>query len=125
MRATFGHQRARWWGSATTRHTELRSAAITRLRLATGNRGSLRHELAQVAHQHQVLELGDDRGEVLERVDGLAPAFAIAGSQSGSEDLFDEHGLAVRGRAQHAQVARGDAEARQLRRGPHDLALDR
>src|SRR4051794_39994859 len=64
-----------------------------------------------------------DRREVLERLDGLLAALGIARAQRRGEDLLQQRRLAVRARAEHAQVAPADAVARQLGDRADDLAL--
>ncbi len=80
-------------------------------------------DLAEVADEQQVLEVRGDRGEVLERLDGLLAPLGVARAQRRSEDLLEQRGLAVGGGAKDAQVAPADAEAGELVDGAHDLAL--
>src|SRR3954466_14184374 len=80
-------------------------------------------DLPQVADQQQVLEVGGDRGEVLERLDRLLAPGGIARAQGRLEDLLQEGRLPVGRRAEDAQVAAGDPVARQLGHGADDLPL--
>jgi len=52
-----------------------------------------------------VLEVRGDRREVLERLDRLLAALGVARAQGRSEDLLQQRRLAVRARAERAQVA--------------------
>ena len=82
------------------------------------------HELAQVAHQQQVLEVRRDGGQVLERVDApRAAALRVARAQRRRQELLQQLRLAVGRRLEHAQVAPGDAVARELGARAHDLAV--
>src|SRR6185312_2171257 len=56
-------------------------------------------------------------------LDGLLAPLRVTGAQRRREDLLEQRGLAVGGGAEHAQVAATDAEAGQLERVAHDLAL--
>ena len=60
-----------------------------------GTRDALVDQPPQVLHEQQVLELRDDRGQALERLDRLAPAVLVAGAQRRAEDLLEQRGLAV------------------------------
>ena len=80
-------------------------------------------DLAQVAHEKQMLQVRRDRGEVLERLDGLLAPLGVARAQRRREDLLQQRGLALGGRAEHAQVAARDAVAGELGDRAHDLAL--
>ena len=84
-----------------------------------GNAG----DLAQVADQQQVLQMGGDRRQVLERLDRLASAVRVARAQGRSQDALEQLRLAVGRTAEDAQVAPADAVARELGDGRDDLAL--
>src|SRR6059058_1934135 len=83
----------------------------------------LADDLAQVADQQQVLEVRRDGREVLERLDGLLAALDVARAQRRGQDLLQQRGLAVRARAERAQVAPAHAVAGELGDRPDDLAL--
>src|SRR5580704_631261 len=80
-------------------------------------------DLAQVADQQQVLEMGGDGGEVLERVDRLFAPLGVARAQGRREDLLQQVRLTVGRRAKNAQVAPAYAVARELCDGGDDLPL--
>src|SRR4051794_37287168 len=80
-------------------------------------------DFPQVADQQQVLEMGGDGREVLQRLDGLLAALGVARAQGRGDDLLQQRGLAVGAGAEGAQVAPADAVAGQLGDGAHDLAL--
>jgi len=63
---------------------------------------ALSDDLAQIAHEQQVLEVRCDRGEVLQRLDRLLAAFRIARAQRGREDLLEQVRLAIGGGAEDA-----------------------
>src|SRR4051794_11729818 len=83
----------------------------------------LADDLAQVADQEQVLEVGRHGGQVLQRLDGLLAALDVAGAQRGGQDLLQQRRLTIGAGAERAQVAPADAVARQLGDGADDLAL--
>ena len=59
----------------------------------------------QIAHEQQVLEVRGDRGEVLQRLDGLLAPLGVARAQRRGEDLLQQRGLALGRGAEDAQVA--------------------
>src|SRR4051812_37821482 len=94
-----------------------------RSRRSTAATSYLAGDLAQVADEEQVLEVRGHGGEVLERLDRLLALLGIARAQRRAQELLEQRRLAVRRRAEHAQVAPADAMARQLGHGPDDLPL--
>src|SRR3984885_11572767 len=86
-------------------------------------KSELGRDLAQVADQQQMLEMGGDRREVLEGLDRLLAALGIARAQRGSEDALQQLRLAIGGAAEHAQIAPADAIPSQLGHRPDDLAF--
>src|ERR671926_1752765 len=80
-------------------------------------------DVAQVPDEQQVLEVGRDRGEVLERLDRLLATVRVARAERRGEDLLEQRRLAVGRGAEHAQVAAADAEARELGHRADDLLL--
>src|SRR5512133_2531766 len=94
-----------------------------RSRRSTAATGCLAGDLAQVADEEQVLEMGGHGGEVLERLDRLLALLGIARAQRRAQQLLEQGRLAVRGRPEDAQVAPADAVAGQLGHGPDDLPL--
>src|ERR1044072_710989 len=92
-------------------------------RMGSSRRTPLARQLAQIANQQQVLEVGRDRGQVLERLDRLLAALGIAGAQRRGKDLLEQRGLAVGRGAEDAQVAPPHAESLQLGHRADDLSL--
>src|ERR1700683_4780240 len=78
-----------------------------------GHRASA-DDLAQVADQQQVLEVGGYRGEVLQRLDRLLAPLWVAAAQGRREYLREQLDIAIGGGAKDAQVAPADAVAREL-----------
>src|SRR4249919_939880 len=78
-RWVFGHQRGRWYGSATTAQIALGGAAMRRLRTARaiGRVLLLAGQLPQVADEQHVGEVVDARGETLQVLDRLAAAAVV------------------------------------------------
>src|SRR4051794_29019247 len=90
---------------------------------AASPRSPSARDLAQVPHEEQVLEVRGDRGEVLERLDGLPAALRVPRAKRRGEDLLEQRRLAVGRGAEDAEVATAHPEARELGDGPHDLAV--
>src|SRR6202042_2761363 len=80
-------------------------------------------DLAQVADEEQMLEVGGDRGEILQRIDRLLAPLGITRAQRRGQDVLEQLRLAVGRAAEHPQVAATHAVARELGYGPDDLAL--
>src|SRR6185295_5459094 len=80
-------------------------------------------DLPQVPDEQQVLEVRGDGGQVLQRFDRLLATGSVPRAQGRLEDLLQQRRLAVRGGAEHPEVAPGDAVAGELGHGADDLAL--
>src|ERR1700722_1819470 len=80
-------------------------------------------DLAQVADQQEVLQVGRHGREVLERLERLCAPLRVARAQRRSEDLLEQVRLAVGRGAEDPQVAPAYAVARELGDGADDLAL--
>src|SRR5579859_4117953 len=80
-------------------------------------------DLAQIADQQQVLEVGGDGRQVLERFDRLLAAVGVTRAQRRSENALKQRGLAVGRAAKNPQVAPADPVPGELGHGPHDLPL--
>src|SRR5215207_2946289 len=76
--------------SGMSRTSAARSTAMERSAVSAD-------DLAQIADEQQVLEVRGDRGEVLERLDGLLAPLRIARAQRRREDLLQQRRLALRG----------------------------
>src|SRR5438270_12972282 len=84
-----------------------------------GSRG----QAAEVPDEKQVLQVGGNRRQVLERLDRLLAALGIARAQRRREDLLEQCRLAIRRGPEDAQVAAADAEAGELADCADDLEL--
>src|SRR3954452_11145098 len=98
----------------------LGKSGMSRMNARRSTRGRLFHswlsgsDLAEVAHEKQVLQVRCDRREVLERLDRLLAPLGVPRAQRRREDLLEQRRLTVGRGPEDAQVAPADAEARQL-----------
>ena len=80
--------------------------------------------LSTFAPEEQVRELLRELGELLQVVSACARAARCLRERSaGRDQLLEQRRLAVGGRAEGAQVARVDAEPRELRAGGGDVGV--
>src|SRR5260221_7301413 len=78
---------------------------------------------AEVPDEKQVLQVGRDRRQVLQGLDGLLAALRIARAQGRRQDLLEQRGLAVGRGTEDPQVAPADSEAGELGDRPDDLTV--
>src|SRR5436853_2578459 len=96
--------------SGTSRTLALRSTAM-----------SGRHQVPQLAPEEELRQLLRELGELLEVLHPRLPPLRVARAQGGRDDRLEQAGLAARGGAEGAQVARRDAELREPRARDRDV----
>src|SRR5581483_11077068 len=84
---------------------------------------SVAFDAAEVAYEHQMLEMPANRREALEVLDRLLAPCLTAGAKCRADDLLEQRGLAVGGAPEHPEVPAGHAEAGELGGRPHDLEV--
>jgi len=82
---------------------------------------AFRNELSQLAPEEELRELLRELGELLEVLHPRLSPLWIAGAKGGRDDRLQQARLAGRGCPERPQVARRDAEVRELRAGNRDV----
>src|SRR5919108_1474033 len=71
-----------------------------------------------------MLQVRDDSGEALQRLDCLAATLAVSGAKRGRKDLLEKGSLTIGRSAEHPEVSWGNAVTSQLTDGAHDFAVE-